>query len=433
MTDQQSAPIVVVGAGVAGLTAAAMLVAAGHDVVVYEASDGVGGRVRTDRTADGYLVDRGFQVLLEGYPALRRHVDLDAIGCRPFDAGAHVWTGRRLTTLANPLAHPGAIVSDLTSDLMTTADKVKLARFGVSAKLAAWKTARDAAGALSRDISAEDDLRQRGFSDRFIDTFARGFWGGITLDRSLAGSAGPLRFTLKMFLEGRAVLPVGGVQSAAERLAFRLPPGALRLNSRVERLTSELGRVTGVVVSGVQMPARAVIVATDPVAGKALTRNPLYPTEWLGCVTVSLQSSRDPGLGKRLAVDGSGALAVNHIAPLSAVQPVYAPPGRHLVAAVLLGDEAMALGDDALVDRARGDLARMIGHDATWWQPVAIARVPHSQYRQAPGLYGRLPSTRTTTPGLYLAGDAVVDSSVNGAMVSGELAAEAVVADLRGR
>jgi phytoene dehydrogenase-like protein len=426
-----SAPVVVVGAGMAGLTTAAMLTAAGREVVVYEAGDGVGGRVRTDRTADGYLVDRGFQVLLAGYPALRRHVDLAAIGSRPFDAGAHVWTGERLVSLANPLAHPTAIVGDLTTDLFTRSDKVALAKLGVSAKLAPWGTARDAAGAKSRDISAEAALREAGFSDRFIERFARGFWGGITLDRSLSGSAGPLRFTLKMFLEGRAVLPAAGVQGAADRLAFRLPPAALRLNTRVDKVAVDLGRATGVMVNGEHVPASAVVVAADPAAARDLTGNALYPTEWLGCVTVGLQSSRDPGLGGRLVVDGSGTLAVNHFAPLSAVQPTYAPAGRHLVAAVFLGDEPMGKSDGELVDLARRDLGRLIDHDPAWWQPVAVTRVPYSQFRQPPGIYGYLPGTRTTTPGLFLAGEAVVDSSVNGAMVSGELAAAAVLDDLR--
>ena len=58
MTD-----VAIVGAGLAGLACAQDLTRAGVECTVLEASDGVGGRVRTD-AIDGYLLDRGFQILL---------------------------------------------------------------------------------------------------------------------------------------------------------------------------------------------------------------------------------------------------------------------------------------------------------------------------------------------------------------------------------
>ena len=98
-------PIIIVGAGVAGLTCAGELVRAGRRVLVLEASDGVGGRIRTDRH-EGYLLDRGFQVLLDAYPAYRRQVAEGDLRTAAFDAGAVIWDGKRRQRLANPLAHP---------------------------------------------------------------------------------------------------------------------------------------------------------------------------------------------------------------------------------------------------------------------------------------------------------------------------------------
>lgn len=421
-------PTVVIGAGVAGLTCAALLHEAGHPVLVLEASDAVGGRVRSDRRADGFVIDRGFQVILGAYPALRRQVDLAALRPARFDAGALLWTGRRLVPLADPLRHPRALARDVTTRLFPLADKVRLARFAAGSRLATWESAREAARA--DDVSAQIALEKAGFSERFIDRFARPFWGGITLDPSLRTSAGPLKFTLKMFLQGAAVLPERGVQAVPEQLASRLPTGAIRLGRRVERIVLDGGRVTGVVAGGEVIHADRVVVAADPPAARALTGIAAFPDQGVGCVTVYLRSRSDPGIGKRLVLDASGRRHVNHLAPLSAVAPSYAPPGEHLIAAVFVGEEASADRDDETFIRlARADVALMLGQTPADWTALAVVRVPFSQFAQPPGIYRRLPKVRTGTAGLYLASEAIVDSSLNGAIISGELAANAVLDD----
>ena len=55
----------IVGAGLAGLRAALVLSSSSIPFVLLEASDGVGGRVRTD-VKDGFVLDRGFQIFLSG-------------------------------------------------------------------------------------------------------------------------------------------------------------------------------------------------------------------------------------------------------------------------------------------------------------------------------------------------------------------------------
>ena len=93
MIPSPEADVVIVGAGLAGLAAARELTAAGRAVVVLEAGDGVGGRVRSD-AVDGLTVDRGFQILLTAYPELARYADLDALALRRFEPGAAVRVGQ---------------------------------------------------------------------------------------------------------------------------------------------------------------------------------------------------------------------------------------------------------------------------------------------------------------------------------------------------
>lgn len=416
-------PVIVVGAGLAGITAARILHREGYPVRVFEAEPEIGGRTRSHRSADGFTIDRGFQILLSAYPALRRHADLDALGARPFGSGAHVWTGSRLVPVRNPLRHPYGIVRDLTSPVLDTGDRLRLVRVAAGLARAPWTTAAEAANA-DPDASALDTLRHLGFSEAFIDRFARPFWGGIALDPSLAFSGGIVRFTAKMLLSGDAVLLRDGAGALPRALAGDLPTDAITTSTPVDALVIENGRVTGVRAGGETILGAAVVVATDPPAAARLTGIQTIPTEPVGCVTVYLATEQDPETGNMLILDGTGRQPVNHVAPLSAVQPAYAPAGQHLLAAVLLGGEALARDDAENGAIAARSIAHMLGIA----QPgvVEVVRVPFALYRQPPGIHRSLPDTTTGVPGLFLASDMTVDASVNGAIMSGEDAAHAV-------
>ncbi len=129
VTDQPTLPetsdVVVVGAGLAGLAAARILHEAGRSVVVLEASDGVGGRVRSD-IVDGFILDRGFQILLRAYPELDRQFDIDALDLRSFDPGALVRIGEKLALLGDPLRKPTTLPSSVLSPVGSLFDKLRL-------------------------------------------------------------------------------------------------------------------------------------------------------------------------------------------------------------------------------------------------------------------------------------------------------------------
>lgn len=426
MDEREKPPVVIVGAGVAGLTCAIDLHAAGLDVLILDQNETAGGRIRTQRRPDGYLIDLGFQVILDAYPALRRHVNLAVIEPQAFDAGALIWSGKRRIPLLDPLRHPSSLLRDLTAPVLTAGDRWRLIRLALRTWNARWATAADAA----TGESALDTLRASGFSDRFIERFAWPFWGGILLDRSLATSDGPLLFTFKMFLQGRAVLPAAGVQAVPDHLASQLPPGAIRYRQRVEELVRSDGGITGVRVGGQVIPASAVVIATDPPALHRLTGDEPPERAGVGCTTVYLAGERDPGIGKRLVLDGTGKLTINHLAPLSTVAPSYAPSERHLLAAVVLtGSPGAELDETALMRRVREETALILGHAVNDWTPLTAVRIPFSLSAQPPDIYEHLPESRTATPGLYLAGEAIADSSLNGAIASGERAASAVLND----
>ena len=402
----------------AGLTCAKVLRERGAEVAVFEASDGVGGRVRTDEQ-DGFLLDRGFQVYFTSYPVAGRHLDYEALDFRGFDPGVIVHRGSEKSVLSDPLRDPKALVPSLLSDAATFGDKLRTLEM-----VARTSTVGISAGAEDgeADTSTLEYLKTAGLSGRYIDSFFRPFYGGITLNRELTTSARVLRFTLRMLASGRTVIPALGMGEIPRQLASHLQEGEIQLNSPVEKLLREGERVAGVRSVGKEHEADAVVVATDAPTAGALTGEAV-PERSAGEVCIYYETDR-LGSGKKILLNAEDGAFVNNAVEMSNISEKYAPPDRHLLYAVTL--TGMDLPDEDLYRRGIEDLSRW--YPGADFRPLALRRIPYGQFAQPPGIHSTLPENMTRTQGLVLAGEYTEDSSINGSMLSGEKAARAVIA-----
>lgn len=420
-------PIIVVGAGLAGLVCARALVDAGAPVRVVEASDEVGGRVRSD-LRDGFRLDRGFQVLFTGYPAARRWLDFDRLDLRPFDPGAMIRHNGGWATLSDPRRDRAALAATALTDVVGLGDKLRVLRLIARLGQRDWDGVREIGG---EDRPTETYLRGRGFSDAFIERFARPFYGGIYLRRDLSTSARVFAFTFRMLASGETVVPAEGIGALTQQLAAGLPEGTVQLNTPVEALVRTGERVTGVQTTRGELPASRVVVATDSHVAARLTGLDL-PGVPLGATAVYFASD-EPLVGhKKLMLNPAPEAFINHAVQLSNVAPEYAPAGRHLFCCSILGNPG--LDDDVLTEHCRTELADWFGAEVVAPErltALGVVRVPFSQFAQPPSIHERLPRNRTAIPGLYLAGEYTEDSSINGAMRSGEAAAGAALGDRR--
>ncbi|MFB6080434.1 MAG: NAD(P)/FAD-dependent oxidoreductase [Haloferacaceae archaeon] len=418
--------VVVVGAGLAGLVAARRLADAGADVTVVERRGTVGGRVRT-RERDGFTLDRGFQVFCPAYPAARRELDLDALALRRFRPGAVIARGDRRSTLADPLRDPRAAVESILTPEVPASDKLRTLLLR-----------RDLRGRSEADVFAGPDatireyLRERGFSDRYVDRFVAPFYGGITLDRSLGTSKRVFEFTFRMLSEGTAALPADGMGAIPEQLARRARAAGAEVLTD-ERATAVDRSGDGVVVAADRRyRADAAVVATDPPAARELTGVEAIPTEGRGCVTQHYAFPAHSALdtGRKIVLNADGP-SPNALVPLSEVAPEYAPADRELLCATFLGDAAFDRSDDDLAAATRDALdAWYPERSASHLEPLATDRIRFAQFAQPPGIHERLPDARDPAGPVYLAGDYTAWSSIQGAMRSGREAATAVRADL---
>jgi phytoene dehydrogenase-like protein len=171
--------VVIVGAGLAGLTCAQDLTRAGIECLMLEASDGVGGRVRTD-AIDGFLLDRGFQILLTAYPQVQQRLDLDALDIARFEPGAIVHRDGRMHRVSDPLRRPLQAPRTLATPVATFSDKLRAARLLIDVRT------HPVPELLRRpDQTTAQRLARAGFSARFIEAFWQPLFAGIQLDPDL--------------------------------------------------------------------------------------------------------------------------------------------------------------------------------------------------------------------------------------------------------
>jgi phytoene dehydrogenase-like protein len=424
-THGPAADCIIVGAGLAGLACGRELVRAGRRVIVLEAADRVGGRVATD-TVDGFRIDRGFQVYNDAYPEGRRQLDLAALALGRFEPGALVAHGGRLRRVADPWRRPLAAVGALLDGTIGIGDGLRTARLRSAAlgELARGRLDPDAPAA-GDDRSTREELLARGFSDGFIRRFFVPFFGGVFLERALDTSADVFRFDFAMFARGSASLPRGGMDAIPRQLAAALPAGAVRLNTRAERV--EPGRV--LVSGGETLTADAVIVAAEGTAAARLLppehRGELAARRWKGTRLVAFAADRSPLPRPTLVVNADGGPVDNLTVPSDVVSG-YAPPGQSLVC-VSVRDDAPT-DDEPLADAVRGQAGGWFGEASLRWRPLAVVRVDHALPDESPAARRlRSPGGRLA-PRLFLCGDHCSSASINGALASGRRCAEAVLA-----
>lgn len=410
--------VLIAGGGLTGLACAHHLQQAGISSKVLESGDAVGGRVRTDEV-DGFLLDRGFQVLLTAYPEAQELLDYDALDLRAFYAGALVHRGDAFHHVGDPLRAPLAAPRSLAAPVGSLLDKLKVIRL----RRSVTGPSLDELWARP-EVSTLRALQTRyGFSETMIERFFRPFLGGILLDRELTASSKAFEFYFRMFATGKTAVPAGGMQRIPEQMAAGLPEHSIRLHSRVRK--AEPRRVT--LESGEQLEAEAVVLAVEA-PELAYLRPGFDPPDSRSTVCLYFAAPEPPHTQPILVLDGDGTGPVNHLAVMSAVSETYAPPGQALISASVVGNPSLT--DKEVERQARNQLRQWYGAVVDDWRLLKSYRVLHALPAQPPPALTPPERPVRLGDGIFVCGDHRTNASINGALRSGRLAAEAVAAHL---
>ena len=407
--------ITIVGAGAAGLVAALELERAGYAPLLLEASDRPGGRLKTDEV-DGFLLDRGFQVLLTDYPEVKRYLDLEAMNVRRFRPGGHVHTRQLHFRFADPLREPAQIIRSALSPVGTLGDKIKLARLGLKLR----RTAVEDCFPGYSEVRTIDYLWSLGFSEQIVERFFRPFFGGIFLEQELRTPAAMFRFIFKMFGEGGAALPADGIEAVARQLAGKLTKTEVRCNAPVANVRGST--VTLADGSTIDSPG-GIILACPP--GDLLPQLAGPPVNWKATTNLYFYSNRRLKENRLINLVSDPTSLINTYAVLDEVAPSYKLTGQggSLISVTL----KEAVKHQSVIGQAEQDLLRhsKLPNDSLRFLRrydvrQALPELPMVSYRTDPT------HTRVADR-IFLAGDQQLNGSLDAALRSGRLAAEGLL------
>ncbi len=406
--------VLIIGGGLAGLCCALRLHQSGLSSQVLESSDGVGGRVRTDKV-EGFLLDRGFQVLLTAYPEARRVLDYDALNLRPFYPGALIRYKGRSHRFADPWRHPIDGIMGLFSPIGTVSDKLKVRKLRQQALTGSLQDLYN-----RPETTTLQALRNLGFSENMIDRFFKPFIGGVFFDPNLGVSSRMFEFGFRMFSMGDTALPSMGMGAIPNQIATRLPEGTVRTEARVESVHGD-----GVTLkSGEKIKARAVVVATEgPEAARLLGDKEKPGSRSVSCLYY--ETGEPPVSEPLLILNGEGRGPINSLCCPSSVAQNYAPKGKSLVSVTMIGTPDQ--DDQQLESTVRAQLKDWFGPSVNGWRYLRTYRIFHALPMQVPPVSDPTSGSHQIRPGLFLCGEYHRAASIQWAMVSGRQAAEAVM------
>lgn len=411
------AEVIIVGAGLAGLTCATRLEEDNQGALIIEAADAVGGRVRTDQV-DGFRLDRGFQVFLEAYPETQRFLDYDALDLKPFMRGALIWNGEKFSHVGDPRADLIGGIKAMFSGFSGLSDKARLAKLW--SKLELVKS--DGISTDGKRQTTLQALRSFGFSEHMIERFMRPLFGGAMVDSNLDNSSVLFDFIFQMFGAGGASLPAHGMQSVPDQLADGLTRSEIRLDTRVERLSP--GKVE--LDDGTVLEAEQIVVATDGSTACELIDG-LETCEMRGSTTIYFTAPDAPYEENILALNGTHRGPINSLTVVTNTAPAYGDGRRALICGSVLRVERR---EEKLIAQCRAQLSRWFG-DVSDWEHLRTYVLEKSLPKQEPDTMPPVHKSVDMGNGIYVCGDHRDTASINGAMLSGRRVAESILATTR--
>jgi phytoene dehydrogenase-like protein len=409
--------VVVVGAGLAGLSCARQLMNRSVSFIILEADDRIGGRLKTD-VLDGFLLNHGFQVLQTAYPEARRQLDYHRLELKPFAPGAIIRAAGRFMRVSDPRRRPRDIWSSLTAPVGTFADRLRMIRMASSARRGSISNLFQ-----SPDMTTLEYLQSQGISEKMIERFFKPFFGGVCLDPAIQASSNVFKYVLRVFAEGDVALPGQGMGAIASLLAEDLPKGIIRTGIRVESIYP--GGV--VLTSGQTLKCRAVVLATDGPQTLRLLGKPASMVSH-GELCLYFAAPKAPINAPYLILNGEGTGVINSLTVPSVVAPSYAPTGEELISIVLIGK--LELDDRTAESTVRKELTGWFGSVVEKWRHLKTYRIQHALPAQPPPMPDPTVLAKPVKPGIHVCGEYQSVPGIQWALLSGRHAAEAVIKEL---
>jgi phytoene dehydrogenase-like protein len=409
LNDASENTVRVLGGGVAGLNCAVHLHRRSIKFHLTEASDGLGGRMRTDRV-DGFRLDRGFQVFQSAYPEAKAALNYDALDLRTIVPGALVRKGSKWVRMVDPIRYPSSASSTIFNSIGNLSDRWKLGKLLWDV----WRTPMEQLTTADGDKSTRELLAvDYSFSESFLKHFMVPWLSGIFLETDLSTSANFFRFVIKTLSSGKVYYPRAGIQAIPDQLAGHLPKESIELNRPAKSVQANC-----IEFSDGQQAAKEVVIAVPMHQASQLVGLPAQDRGSTATTCIYFAADRPPIAEPILMLNGEQDGPVNHVFVMTNASNALAPAGKTLISVNLVGDAEYAS------DAVRSQLQSWFGSKASDWSELAVYRILQALPKQPAGFWTTAPTRHLNNT--VLCGDYCASASLQGALLSGRMAAEQI-------
>ncbi|SIQ63533.1 NAD(P)/FAD-dependent oxidoreductase [Maribacter ulvicola] len=413
--NKQDYKIHIIGAGISGLVAATVLEQHGYSPVVIEASDKVGGKVKTDIN-NGYQLDHGFQVLLTAYPAAQKYLDYKSLELQEFLPGASIFKNGKQEIIGDPLRDASLLFSTLFANIGTVADKLKILKLNTRLKN---KTVEEIFS--DKEQSTLSYLKELNFSTNMINDFFTPFFGGIFLENKLDTSSRMFEFVYKMFGEGSAALPKGGIKEIPKQLLKKLKNTTILYNTAVSSITDR----KILLANGQELESEFIIIATE--ASSLIHNLKNQAIEWQHCDTLYFETESRAIKKPLIGLIPEPNAIINNIFYHTSLQ-TSVNDGKQLLSVTVVDNKG--LSGEELKAQVQKELTELCGITSSTF--IKHYSIPKSLPKLSELHYEISPSETRLTETIFLSGDVQLNGSLNAAMIAGEKAALGVLENLQG-
>ena len=402
--------VIIIGAGLTGLTAALRLEKLNINYKILEASSSPGGRVKTD-LIEGFKIDRGFQVFFDCYQTPKTLGLLPDLQLQRFDSGAYIGMHK----IGNPIKLPQLTLSTVTCPYFSTIDKAIIFRLMVQSLF------------HTRSLDAKNDrstmtlLREEGVSQNAIESFFRPFFGGVFLDPTLSTSSKFFDFTFRNFVLGNACLPKDGMQALPNLIASKIPQSKICFTTTVASLAGN----TITLDSGETLKSDTILVCTDAShAATLLNISTPFISSFKETTCLHFVASKAPFKEKMIYLNPIASDIILHFAPLTNINSSYSPDKRALISVTLNSQTEMNYSNKN--ERVMMELRNILGNQVNEWKLLDQKTIKEAHPVQTPGMLTPWNRTHALTQHIFIGGDYTENASIEGAMSAGEKLAEMV-------
>ena len=408
--NTNSIKVHIIGGGISGLVAAQVLENSGFSPVILDAENRVGGRLKTD-VVKGHQLDRGFQVLLSSYSAAKKYLDYKSLNLQKLQAGSCVFADGKQYFFGDPLRDLSLFIPTLFSPLGTLGDKLKIAKLNFHLKRKTLDKIFE-----DREITTKEYLIAKGFSKTIIKNFFTPFFRGIFLEEELYTSSRMFEFVFKMFGEGLALLPKGGIEDIPRHLKDTLQKTEIYHNS----FASSVKDMEITLANGKKIKTNYTIIATEPTNLVEGLKG--QDTGWKSCQNLYFTCSRRVYEKAFIGLVSNQECLINNIFYPTSV-PTNKKTEDELLSVTIVKDHGLA--EKELIERVKKELKEECKIEDVEF--LKFYNIPRALPKLSNLQYDISPSETKLKDGIFLAGDVLLNGSLNAAILAGEKAAMGVL------